>query len=86
MAGLEQVVDFKKLLSLELQINLRELDKNSRFSFLTETAIVEGVMNLKEADFIENIAPLGHSLMKYEKQPNIDLAEKEIVMLKHAFI
>lgn len=82
MNNIEAVVDFKKIMAIELQINLSELNCNARFTFLTESAIIEGEMNLKESDYNETTAPLGHSLMTYEKEPKLDTTGKDFINIK----
>ncbi|QTM98186.1 hypothetical protein ERJ70_01975 [Sediminibacillus dalangtanensis] len=85
MNNIESVVDFKKLMAIELQINLAELKNDSRFTFVTESAFIEGVMNLQESDFNGKSAPLGHSLITTERESKIDVKGKNIMNIKACF-
>ncbi|ASF38955.1 hypothetical protein CEH05_07455 [Halobacillus halophilus] len=85
MSNMESAVDFKKLMAIELQINLGELKNDSKFTFVTESALVEGIMNLQESDFNGISAPLGHSLVTAEREPKIDLNGKNIINVKACF-
>lgn len=42
-------------------------------------------MNLQESAFYEKSAPLGHSLITAEKEPKIDINEKDVINLKACF-
>ncbi|RLL40120.1 hypothetical protein D8M04_19455 [Oceanobacillus piezotolerans] len=83
--NMDSAIDFKKLMAIELQINLNELNNESRFVFVTESALIEGEMNLKESDFNNKLAPLGKSLITTEREPKIDVKEKSIINIKACF-
>ena len=85
MNNMESAVDFKKLMAIELQINLGELHNESKFTFVTESAFIEGKMNLQESDFNEKSAPLGNSLITAEREPKIDIKGKNIINIKACF-
>ncbi|MCA1054134.1 hypothetical protein LCM10_03975 [Rossellomorea aquimaris] len=80
---MEQAIDFKKLIIVELQMKFEELREKypdaKKIVYVTATATIEADFQMQLAEDLEGEPIMGRALQESELNPGIDISDKTLV-------